>query len=43
MFGGFFLLPLYYQIVRGQSALHAGLLMAPQGIGSAIVCRSRAA
>jgi EmrB/QacA subfamily drug resistance transporter len=37
MFGGFFLLPLYYQIVRGQSALHAGLLMAPQGIGSAMI------
>jgi EmrB/QacA subfamily drug resistance transporter len=37
MFGGFFLLPLYYQIVRGQSALHAGLLMAPQGVGSMII------
>jgi predicted MFS family arabinose efflux permease len=29
-----FLLPLYYQVVRGQSALSAGLLMAPQGIGA---------
>jgi EmrB/QacA subfamily drug resistance transporter len=37
MFGGFFLLPLYYQVVRGQSALHAGLLMAPQGLGSVII------
>jgi EmrB/QacA subfamily drug resistance transporter len=37
MFGGFFLLPLYYQVVRGQSALHAGLLMAPQGIGSVVI------
>jgi EmrB/QacA subfamily drug resistance transporter len=37
MFGGFFVLPLYYQIVRGESALHAGLLMAPQGVGSVIV------
>jgi EmrB/QacA subfamily drug resistance transporter len=37
MFGGFFLLPLYYQIVRGESALHAGLLMAPQGLGSVII------
>jgi EmrB/QacA subfamily drug resistance transporter len=37
MFGGFFLLPLYYQLVRGQSALHAGLLMAPQGLGSVMI------
>jgi EmrB/QacA subfamily drug resistance transporter len=37
MFGGFFLLPLYYQVVRGQSALHAGLLMAPQGLGSVLI------
>jgi MFS family permease len=34
-----FLLPLYYQIARGQSALAAGLLMAPQGIGAACVMR----
>ena len=26
------LLPLYYQQVRGQSALYAGLLLAPQGL-----------
>jgi EmrB/QacA subfamily drug resistance transporter len=37
LFGGMFLLPLYYQVVRGQSALTAGLLMAPQGIGAAMV------
>ena len=37
LFGGMFLLPLYYQVVRGQSALAAGLLMAPQGIGAAMV------
>jgi len=37
LFGGMFLLPLYYQVVRGQSALTAGLLMAPQGIGAALV------
>ena len=37
MFGGFFVLPLYYQIVRGEPALHAGLLMAPQGIGSLVI------
>jgi MFS family permease len=30
------LLPLYYQVVRGQSPLHAGLLMAPQGLGAAV-------
>ncbi|HEX4018931.1 MAG TPA: MDR family MFS transporter [Frankiaceae bacterium] len=34
VFGAMFLLPLYYQVVRGQSALSAGLLMAPQGIGA---------
>jgi EmrB/QacA subfamily drug resistance transporter len=37
LFGGMFLLPLYYQVVRGQTALTAGLLMAPQGIGAALV------
>jgi EmrB/QacA subfamily drug resistance transporter len=36
IFGAMFLMPLYYQIVRGQTALHAGLLMAPQGIGAMI-------
>ena len=34
--GGLLLLPLYYQIVRGQGALNAGLLMAPQGLGAMI-------
>jgi len=29
-------LPLYYQIDRGESALAAGLLMAPQGVGAAL-------
>jgi MFS family permease len=28
--------PLYYQVARGQSALTAGLLMAPQGLGAAV-------
>jgi EmrB/QacA subfamily drug resistance transporter len=32
-FGGQLLLPLYYQQVRGQSAIGAGLLLAPQGLG----------
>jgi MFS family permease len=34
MYGALFLLPLYYQQVRGASALAAGLLLAPQGIGA---------
>jgi EmrB/QacA subfamily drug resistance transporter len=37
MFGAMFMLPLYYQLVRGQSALDAGLLLAPQGVGAAIM------
>jgi EmrB/QacA subfamily drug resistance transporter len=37
LFGGMFLLPLYYQDVRLQTPLTAGLLMAPQGIGAALV------
>jgi EmrB/QacA subfamily drug resistance transporter len=36
LFGGLFLLPLYYQQARGASALQAGLLLAPQGLGVAI-------
>jgi EmrB/QacA subfamily drug resistance transporter len=36
LFGGLFLLPLYYQEARGASALQAGLLLAPQGVGVAI-------
>jgi len=35
-FGSALLLPLYFQLVRGESALHAGLLMAAQGIGAMI-------
>ncbi|WP_242614214.1 DHA2 family efflux MFS transporter permease subunit [Actinomadura roseirufa] len=34
--GAMLLLPLYYQTVRGQNALHAGLLLAPQGLGAMI-------
>ena len=29
-------LPLYYQVARGEDALTAGLLMAPQGLGAAL-------
>ena len=36
LFGGMIVLPLYYQIDRGESALAAGLLMAPQGVGAAL-------
>ena len=36
LFGAMILLPLYYQIVRGRGALAAGLLLAPQGIASAM-------
>ncbi len=32
-FGAQLLLPLYYQQVRGESAVGAGLLLAPQGVG----------
>ncbi len=35
-FGALLLIPLYYQVVRGASALHAGLLVAPLGLGSMI-------
>jgi EmrB/QacA subfamily drug resistance transporter len=37
LFGALFVLPLYYQGVRGQGPLNAGLLMAPQGIGAAVM------
>jgi EmrB/QacA subfamily drug resistance transporter len=36
LFGTLLLLPLYYQVARGESALAAGLLMAPQGVGAAL-------
>jgi EmrB/QacA subfamily drug resistance transporter len=37
LFGGMLLIPLYYQVVRGQGALNAGLLLAPQGLGAMIM------
>ncbi|MDN5856472.1 MAG: DHA2 family efflux MFS transporter permease subunit, partial [Actinomycetia bacterium] len=37
LFGGMLLLPLYYQAARGEGALNAGLLLAPQGLGAALV------
>jgi len=37
LFGTLLVLPLYYQVDRGQSALDAGLLLAPQGLGAAFM------
>lgn len=34
--GAMLMVPLYFQLVRGDSALQAGLLLAPQGIGAMI-------
>ncbi len=34
LYAAMFLLPLYYQEARGESALTAGLLLAPQGLGA---------
>jgi EmrB/QacA subfamily drug resistance transporter len=36
LFGALFLLPLYYQGAHGSSPLQAGLLLAPQGLGTAM-------
>jgi EmrB/QacA subfamily drug resistance transporter len=36
MYAGMFLLPLYFQQLRGESVLHAGLLLIPQGVGALI-------
>ncbi len=35
-FGGLLLVPTYFQQVRGESTLNAGLLVAPQGIGAMV-------
>src|SRR5207244_3619017 len=37
LFGSLLLLPLYYQVVRHEDPLHVGLLLAPQGLGAALV------
>jgi EmrB/QacA subfamily drug resistance transporter len=37
LFGSLVLLPLYLQVDRGQSTLDTGLLLAPQGLGAALV------
>jgi EmrB/QacA subfamily drug resistance transporter len=36
LFGALILLPLYYQLVRGESPLATGLLLMPQGLGAAL-------
>jgi EmrB/QacA subfamily drug resistance transporter len=36
LFGALILLPLYYQLVRGESPLETGLLLVPQGVGAAL-------
>jgi EmrB/QacA subfamily drug resistance transporter len=36
LFGSLILIPLYYQVVRHDSPLQTGLLLAPQGIGAAL-------
>jgi EmrB/QacA subfamily drug resistance transporter len=37
LFSMLLVLPLYYQVDRGESALNAGLLLAPQGIGAVLM------
>ena len=34
MYAAMFLLPLYYQQLRGETVLHAGLVLIPQGVGA---------
>ncbi len=41
VFGSFLLLPLYFQTVRGATAMQAGLLLAPQGFGAMLVDADR--
>jgi EmrB/QacA subfamily drug resistance transporter len=36
LFGALLLLPLYFEIVRGQSPFRTGLLLVPQGLGAAL-------
>jgi MFS family permease len=36
LMGALLLLPLYYQLVRGQTPTQVGLLLAPQGLGAAL-------
>ncbi len=36
LFGAMILLPLYFQVVRGEDTIHTGLLLIPQGIGGGL-------
>jgi EmrB/QacA subfamily drug resistance transporter len=36
LFGGMIIMPLYFQLVRAEDAVHTGLLLIPQGVGAAI-------
>ena len=36
LFAALILLPLYFQVARGEDAIHTGILLIPQGLGSAI-------
>jgi len=36
LFGAMVLMPLYFQVVRGQDAVATGLLLIPQGLGAAV-------
>jgi EmrB/QacA subfamily drug resistance transporter len=42
LFGAMILMPLYFQTVRGEDAIHTGLLLIPQGVGAAIAMRGSA-
>ncbi|MDX6728626.1 MAG: hypothetical protein QOK49_3431 [Baekduia sp.] len=42
LFGAMILMPLYFQTVRGESAVTTGLLLMPQGIGAAVAMRMSA-
>ncbi|RKN47214.1 DHA2 family efflux MFS transporter permease subunit [Streptomyces hoynatensis] len=39
VFGAVILMPLYFQVVRGQDAVATGLLLVPQGLGIAVAFR----
>jgi EmrB/QacA subfamily drug resistance transporter len=39
MFGGMILMPLYFQVVRGQDVIATGLLLAPSGAGALLANR----
>jgi EmrB/QacA subfamily drug resistance transporter len=42
LFGAMILLPLYFQVARGQDAIHTGLYLVPQGLGAALGMRRSA-